>query len=94
MDRVVLFIDPSASYCGACGWGAFPHEETHETLAGYGIPYDRKGCGARWNTVSSHYFGMSEDFYRRIQDMRPDLEYVYLAMEDSKILYEDLPLNQ
>lgn len=90
MDRVVLIINPSASYCGECGWGAFPHEESHQTLAGYGAPYDRAGCGVEWNAVGTAYWDF-EGLWDSVKEVRPDLEFVEVWQTKQRISYEDLP---
>jgi hypothetical protein len=91
-DLKVLVVESSASYCGVCGWGAFPHEESHQTLAGWGVPYDRKGCGAQWNAIGTRYYDFN-GLWKSIQDVRPDLEFVGLYFH-SRIPYEELPPNE
>lgn len=71
-----LFIDKSDSTCGACGKGADPYEESHITLMGwYAVNDNIKGCGAKFDSVSTHYnnLGGLED---RIEEMRPDLPFI------------------
>lgn len=66
-----LFINKSDSFCGECGLPANPRELTHEKAWWDGA----KGCGIRWTKVSSEYIGLS-GLKERVQQMRPDLEWV------------------
>lgn len=67
---LVLFINRSDTQCGVCGHSADPRETSHLTRLGLGD--DRRGCGVRWNAVSSDYVGMDDV----VKDMRPDLPFV------------------
>lgn len=62
-----LYINRSDSRCGACNKNADPHENAHvmERMEG-------EGCGAAFDSVSSHYFGIQE----AVVAMRPDLTWV------------------
>jgi hypothetical protein len=66
-----LVIDRSWSYCGACGRGAFPDQDTHADVAGW-FPEPAAGCGVRWTSVTSMYFDAKDD----VVDMRPDLAWI------------------
>lgn len=71
-----LFIDTWSSSCGNCGQGCNPDEKSHLTNIGYGIKDgERKGCGIEWKYLSSNYYGMGEVFYKRLKEIRPDLEF-------------------
>jgi hypothetical protein len=48
-----LVINPTSSYCGACGRNANPLERSHDTIFGY----DDFGCGVLWLHVDSDYRG-------------------------------------
>lgn len=78
---VTLYIDKSDSYCGGCNKGADPYEESHITLMGWAAVNDNmKGCGAVYDSVSSHYTNLTEGsgfgLGDRIKEMRPDLPWI------------------
>lgn len=68
--KEALIINRFDSKCGACGKGADPREEAHETQLGYG-EHPPEGCGIRWRFVTSDYTNMEEG----VSAMRPDLEW-------------------
>jgi hypothetical protein len=70
-----LIIDTSWSYCGACGKGAYPDQETHEDVADW-TPVKGGGCGVRWEHVASSYCGPG--IKKAATGMRPDLEWIDL----------------
>jgi len=67
-----LFINRSSSRCGKCGRNADPNEKAHRMGRMEG-----EGCGAKFTSVSSHYFG--EGIKQATRAMRPDLPWVDLA---------------
>ena len=71
--EVVLYIDTSYSKCGACGKDCDPWEKQHTTVLGYSPPPDRRGCGAYYTHLSSHYMG--DGIRDAAQQMRPDLPW-------------------
>lgn len=75
----VLIINRTDSQCGACQRGADPYEKAHITRLGYaaanapeGSP-ERKGCGAVFTEVGSHYRGNGME--EAVKRMRPDLPW-------------------
>jgi len=82
VDRVVLEIDWSYSYCLNCGKDADPHEESHTTrLAGYSGTRGR-GCGRKYTHVTTRH----ADKMDVVQKMRPDLEFISLiALSDAEL---------
>jgi hypothetical protein len=72
MEQVILYIDQSYSYCGACGKGCMPHEKTHRTMAGY-QDHGKPGCGAKYTHLSTHYLGGKIKV--AAQNIRPDLPW-------------------
>lgn len=69
-----LVVSGSYSNCGFCGGHAFPDQETHETVAGYGPPLP--GCGARFTAITSDRIHIDEGLRQRLAEMRPDLPVV------------------
>ena len=75
----ILFINRSDSECGACRGDADPYEKAHITRLGWvaaGAPEGsplRKGCGAEFTDVGSHYMG--DDMKESVIEMRPDLPW-------------------
>lgn len=67
----VLVVNRNESYCGNCGYGCDPTEESHDTVIGY-YAYDAlkpKPCGMKYTHVSTDYVGMEES----VGKFRPDL---------------------
>jgi len=71
--KKTLFIETWYSTCGGCRKGANPHEVTHNTILGYGVKEGEKGCGIKWEYVSTNYAGLN--MQARIEEMRPDLKF-------------------
>lgn len=67
-----LYINRSDSRCGKCGRNADPIEKAHRMGRMIG-----EGCGAKYTSVSSHYYG--EDIKRVTCAMRPDLPWIDLG---------------
>lgn len=67
-----LEIGTWSSKCLECNGGADPNEKTHKTLMGYGVKEGEKGCGVKWDTVTTGYVNLE----KRVQQMRPDLKFV------------------
>lgn len=74
--KKTLFIDSWRSECGNCGMGAAPEEVIHETCLGYGE--QPKGCGVKWEYVSTNYRGLN--MRNRLKAIRPDLEYIEMPL--------------
>jgi hypothetical protein len=68
-----LIVGTFSSRCGACGRGAFPSDETHDRLAGYGCAGEATDCGVRWRFVTTDYAGPHMEEATR--NLRPDLEW-------------------
>lgn len=66
-----LFVGRSSSSCGNCGRPAFPHDETHAKIAGWGP--EQTGCEIKWEYVTSTYVG--EGLEDSVRKMRPDLKF-------------------
>ena len=64
-----LYINRSDSRCGKCNRNADPIEKAHRMSRMEG-----EGCGARFTSVSSHYYG--DEIKRATRAMRPDLPWV------------------
>jgi len=76
----VLFIDPSASYCGACEKMADPHQASHWKIPpGPTTQPFRSGCGAPFTHLSSHYTGAA--IRTAAQEIRPDLPWTSRGQE-------------
>jgi hypothetical protein len=76
VDRVVLEIDWSYSYCLACGKNADPDEESHTTrLGGYSGTRGR-GCGRKYTHVTTRH--VDKKMMDVVKKMRPDLDFIAL----------------
>ena len=75
-----LIVSGSYSNCGYCGAHAFPNQETHETVAGYGPQLP--GCGARFTAITSDRIHIDEGLRQRLAEMRPDLPIVDCLTEE------------
>ena len=72
-----LIIGGFNSYCGNCDRGCNPDEKQHDTNLGYGITdATRKGCGVKWEYVTTDSAFPSEHLKESVKKMRPDLEYI------------------
>ncbi|ACU71825.1 hypothetical protein Caci_2916 [Catenulispora acidiphila DSM 44928] len=69
-----LIVSGSYSNCGFCGAHAFSHQETHETVAGYGPALP--GRGARFTAITSDRIHIDDELGQRLAQMRPDLPVV------------------
>lgn len=70
-EKIILRIDRTMSYCGACNRSCDPYEKSHTKKSGYD---QHDGCGATYTHVTARcmYPGLDE----RIKEMRPDLELI------------------
>jgi len=67
-----LVINLSDSKCGNCGKSCNPEAKTHDINYGYDMEVNgTKGCGCRYEYVTSDYTGMED----RVKEMRPDLKF-------------------
>lgn len=76
-DPIMLVINPSESWCGACGKGANPRAKSHDVVMSYGGMAGQPGCGVAWTHVTSDYQSIDGLLYERVQAMRPDLEAAF-----------------
>lgn len=73
-ELVILNIDTWSSRCMSCGGGADPNENAHDSLLGYSVARDAKGCGKTFTHVTSDYAGPAGA--RGVTVMRPDLTWI------------------
>lgn len=70
----LLIVDDEASYCGECGGGAFPSQNSHATGTSYLARSDR-ACGVRWTKLGTH-LNVTPTLEIELRQLRPDLEFV------------------
>lgn len=78
--RHTLVVNPTGSWCGACGQPAYLYDKKHIQRLGYD-PDPAGGCGERWVFVTSDYTDFA-GLYKTIQAERPDLVFVHLFQEE------------
>jgi len=74
LEKNALSIDDWSSTCVNCGQGAIPEEKTHESVIGYGVADGTKGCGIKWEFLTSMYGNNISSKYA--VEMRPDLKWI------------------
>ena len=78
-----LIINTWDSRCQNCGRNCDPYEKSHLRNLGYSDEIRKlPGCGIEWTHVTSFYTGRS--FEERVQQMRPDLVYIDIAISPEK----------
>jgi hypothetical protein len=70
----VLIVGDSRCSCGWCGLAAFPHELSHQALAGYGP--DGPGCGAVFAWITVDRPRLDIDARMALTEMRRDLPII------------------